>query len=454
MEGTTDVEDRPSYLRAHLTVLAVTILHISTGAVMGWSSPILPKLNLTTEEQSLVGSLYSLGAAPGPFVVTFGLDTIGRKGTLYVLWASFLSSWIIMIFSQNLYVIYIARIIGGLGVGGACAGLPVYIAEIAIPDIRGRLAAMGGISLALGGLIVFGVGPYVSYRILNLFGGAIAAVFALFFYIVPESPYYYYKKGRKKDAEEALQRLRCYRTREKLEEELAEIEKAILLEKENSVSFLEGMRQPIALKAIGLSVFIVAMQQFQGVVLLNAYSQMIFDSAKLNFPATSVPVIYVICGMFFSALPVLLVNKLIGVKTAFIISGFGTSISLVLLGLYFYMINSGGVDLYDYSYISVVFLIMISLFSSLGIATLAWPIVAEILPLSVKGIGAGLAGCNSSILGFIFLAAFPSVAENYGYSTDFFGIALILFVSTAILTFIMPDTTGKTLQEIQQLLAK
>ncbi|CAH1401280.1 unnamed protein product [Nezara viridula] len=330
MDGRKAVEeDKPSHLRAYLIVLAVNVLQISTGAVMGWTSPSLPKLNLTTHEQSLVGSLYSLGAAPGPFIVTFGLNTIGRKGVIYVLWACFMSSWIIMASSQNLYVIYIARLMGGIGVGGTCSGVPVYIAEVAL--------------------------------------------------------------------------------------------RAILLEKENSVSFLVGIRKPVALKALGLGIFVVAMQQFQGVNPINAYNQIIFEQADLNFPAKHVPVIYLFVGMVFLLLPVLLVNKLFGVKTAYIASGFGASISLALLGLYFYLINSGGVDMHDYSYISVVFLVLFSLFSHLGVSPLSWPIVAEILPLSVKGVCTGICGCISSLIGFLYLAVFPSIAKNYGYSTDFFG---------------------------------
>ncbi|CAH1401271.1 unnamed protein product [Nezara viridula] len=85
---------------------------------------------------------------------------------------------------------------------------------------------MSSSSMTLEGLLMFGIGPYVSYLALTLFGGAIAVMFAVLFYFAPESPYYFYKKGRKRDAEDALQWLKCYRTRERLEEELAAIEES------------------------------------------------------------------------------------------------------------------------------------------------------------------------------------------------------------------------------------
>ena len=113
----------------------MSLIHFSTGAVMSWSSPMIPKLNLTSPQETLVGSLYSLGAAPGPIVVTLCLETIGRKGTAYTLWFTFVTSWALLLASKNITVIYIARIVGGIGVGGCCAGIPVYVTEMALVGI-------------------------------------------------------------------------------------------------------------------------------------------------------------------------------------------------------------------------------------------------------------------------------------------------------------------------------
>lgn len=98
---------------------------------MSFPSPVIPKLNLTNDEQSLISSLYSLGATPGPLVLAFGLDTIGRKGTLYVVWLLYMASWVMLWASENLIIVYLGRLIAGLGFAGAFAGISVYIAEIA-----------------------------------------------------------------------------------------------------------------------------------------------------------------------------------------------------------------------------------------------------------------------------------------------------------------------------------
>lgn len=111
-------------------LFAAYCLHISTGAVMAWPSPMILRLNLTSTENSLLSSLFSLGAAPGTAITTLGIDTIGRKGTLLLISFSFATSWILLLISQNIIVMYASRLIGGMGIGGSFAGVSLYVAEI------------------------------------------------------------------------------------------------------------------------------------------------------------------------------------------------------------------------------------------------------------------------------------------------------------------------------------
>ncbi|XP_014283702.1 facilitated trehalose transporter Tret1 [Halyomorpha halys] len=446
------VNDEPSYLTAYLAVIATSLLHLSNGAVMAWASPIMPQLNLTTGEKTLVGSLFSLGAAPGPFVVSFFLDLIGRKGTVYILSSTFVISWVLLLLSQNVIVIYTARIIGGIGVGGCCSGLPVVISELAINDVRGRMGSLSFFFITIGSLIVFGIGPYVGYYIMSVYGLGIVLIFLVVFFFVPESPYYYLKKGRRIDAKKNLQRLRQYATEEALEEELNEIEKAVTQEDGNVAGFWESMTTKAAKKGIGIGIFLVLMQQFAGGNPINTYCQDIFEHAKLNFPATIVPLIMTLSSLF-SLVSVVVVNRCLTMKLAMLISGLGVGICLALFGLYFVLINNG-VNLYDVSFISVVILFVSNLFGGLGVGPLAWPLVAEILPTSVKGIGTGICGFISSLAGFALIALFSIVSDTFGYSVSFFGIAALISIWSILSIFIVPDTSGKSLQEIQELLSK
>nr|XP_014283540.1 sugar transporter ERD6-like 6 isoform X2 [Halyomorpha halys] len=450
MEEPKTAEDRPSKFRIYLIVMAVSTLNLSTGAVTGWSSPILPKLNLTSFEQGLVTSLYSFGAAPGPFITTFCLDTIGRKGTLSVIWFFYLASWIILLISQNVYVIYFARIIGGLGVGGALNGIPVYVTEVAIPEIRGPLGAASTLMIGLGALAMYWVGPYVTYTTISIYGIATATLFAVVFFFVPESPFHHIRKGRGKEAEVAIQKLRGYRTRTKLEEELEEIKKTVIRNEQNAVGWLEGMKHPAASRSIGLGLFLTTMTLSTGLMVQGAYAQTIFSSYELSFPASYIGMINVVCSILFKFLPIWMVNKCVGMKTSIILSGFTSGLTCVVLGIYFYLIRAG-YDLYNYSYLAIVLTVANTLAHSIGLGTLVWTMVAELLPMCLKGIGTGIVGCVNSLLGFGLLQIFPVIASSYGYSTNFFGLAIIMFILSAMGIFILPDTTGKTVQELEEL---
>ncbi|CAH1401274.1 unnamed protein product [Nezara viridula] len=444
-------EDRPSQLRIYLIVLAVSTIYLSTGMVGGWSSPVLPKLDLTVHEQGLVTSIAFFGAAPGPFVTTFCLDTIGRKGTLFIISSFFLASWIILLISQNVYVIYIARLLAGLGIGGSISGIPVYISEVALAEIRGRLGAVSTMMMSLGALIMYLVGPSVSYTTISIFGMALALLaFVIFF--VPESPFHHINKGRKKEAEMALQKLRGYSTQEKLEEELEEIIKTNTQKEENAIGWLEGLKRKAALKGIGLGIFLSSMTYLSGLVVQSAYAQIIYTSFKLSFSASYIGVVITIASISFSFLPALLVNKCIGMKSGIVISAFGCGLSCVFLGVYFYFIRAG-YDLYDYSYISIVLSVANTVSHSFGLGGLVYTLEAELLPMSVKGIGMGIVVCSGSLIGFGVLQMFPIIASAYGYSADFFGLGIIMLVFATLGIFILPDTTGKTLQEIEELLS-
>ncbi|XP_014283542.1 uncharacterized protein [Halyomorpha halys] len=443
-------EDKPSKLRIYLIVIAVGILNLSTGAVTGWSSPILPKLNLTSYEQGLVTSLSSIGAAPGPFITTFCLDTIGRKGTLSVIWFFYMASWVILLISENVYVIYIARIIGGLGVGGATSGIPVYVTEVSITEIRGPLGAASSLMVAFGALAMYWVGPYVTYTTISIYGIATSALFALAFFFVPESPFHHIRKGRRKEAETALQKLRGYRTRNKLEEELEEIKKTVAHNEANAIGWLEGLRHPAAFRSIGLGLFLTTMALSTGLAVLGAYAQTIFTSYQLSYPASYIGMINASCSIIFTFIPIWMVNKCVGMKTSIILSGFFSGFTCVLLGIYFYLIRAG-FDLYNYSYLAIVLTVANTFAHSIGLGALVWTMVAELLPMNLKGIGTGIVGCVNSLLSFAYLEIFPTVASSYGYSTDFFGLAIIMFILSTLAIFILPDTTGKTVQELEEL---
>ncbi|KAL1137665.1 hypothetical protein AAG570_009361 [Ranatra chinensis] len=202
------------------------LVYLSTGSVMSWPSPTLPKLrgSITPEEGSWIGALSGLGAAAGPFLVAASLDTLGRKMTLLIDGFIFLVSWIILLSSRHLAAIYIARVVGGIGVGASFCAASLYTAEIADDAVRGALGSVNQVFSGVGMLIQYSVGPYVGYTTLVVVSACVTLLFALVFAFMPESPYHLVNKGHILKAEEVIRWVRHNPPQQLVDKEIAEIE--------------------------------------------------------------------------------------------------------------------------------------------------------------------------------------------------------------------------------------
>nr|BAN20721.1 sugar transporter [Riptortus pedestris] len=451
-ESRTDILDEGKYSRTRLffATFAVYSLHFSTGAVIAWPSPMIPRLNLSDSENALVSSLFSLGAAPGPIITTFGIDSIGRKATLFVSSAAFLISWILLIFSQNITVIYLARVIGGIGIGGSFSGVSVYVAEIADDATRGPLGSFLQTFLAVGFLVEYCVGPYVSFTLLAVVNLLLGILFVIFFYFVPESPHYLIAKGKIKEAYSALIWLRGNVSEDKIQREISMIQEGLKKEKQSVTGIKKLFTSCAVFKGMGIGILLIMMQQGSGINAVLAYVQLIFENANLHLDAVTVPILLGLTNLFAS-LPAPLLVKWFGNKVTFVISSLGSGVFLCLLGLYFYLVDQK----YDTTYLgalSVVSIILFNIFFCLGLGPLVWSAIAEIFSSSVKAMAMGVCGVFSAIFGFFAIEVFSTVLHTYGFYTVFFGFGVYLLIGGLCILLFVPNTSRMTLQQIQDYL--
>jgi len=124
-------------------------LVFSAGTLLTWTSPAIPLLQndnspfrINEQESSWVGSLLSLGAALGGPPFGMMVNKMGRKRALLALSLPVTASWIVIVCTRSVIWLCIARCASGLTLGGVCFVIPIYVAEIAEPSIRGPLSAI------------------------------------------------------------------------------------------------------------------------------------------------------------------------------------------------------------------------------------------------------------------------------------------------------------------------
>ncbi|XP_031355179.1 facilitated trehalose transporter Tret1-like [Photinus pyralis] len=436
----------------------VGILQLSLYANLVWGTPTLPKLlsedspigrPLNYEEASWVMSSLSLGMIIGGILLGIFLDILGSKCILLIGAVFTVISWTILGTAKSFAALVAGRIVAGVGDGIAVMCIHIYLCEIGSKDIRGKLGVIpmvGGIS---GVLLMYGGGPYLTYTTLIICSVIFPLIFIISFPFMPNSPYFLMKKNQCKDAELCLRRLACSATtRSEIESMLEEIEGTLkrdsrgkhLLSLVFDVRFGKSLLIIVGAQSIGI---------LSGLGFIPPYFQIILKTADSSLPTELITVIFGIAQIPSLCLCGLLVDK-IGRKWMLGISSFGSGITLMLCGTYFYL--NGIYKLNTVKFLPVVFLIAYQLFLSVGLCYVPNLIVGELFTTRTKKIGGPTVTCISSVLVFVTVKICGSVFESWGLYTLFWAFACASFLGVFFAMYVLPETKGKSFEDIQKTL--
>ncbi|CAN6558571.1 unnamed protein product [Malus baccata var. baccata] len=182
------------------------------GCGVGYSSPtqsgIMKDLGLSLAEYSMFGSILTFGAMIGAITIGPITDFLGRKGALRMSCVFCVAGWLAIYFSKGAVSLDVGRVATGYGSGAFSYIVPVFVAEIAPKNLRGRLTAVNQLMIVSGVSVSFIIGVVVHWRALALIGIVPCAVIIFGLFFIPESPRWLAKTGRQKEFELALQKLR------------------------------------------------------------------------------------------------------------------------------------------------------------------------------------------------------------------------------------------------------
>lgn len=424
-----------------------------------WTSPVFPKLaekdnpvgHITTdEENSWIGSLLTLGAVFGPFVWGFLADSIGRKYTLLVLSVPFSIAYIILAFGNSVVYYYVARFIAGISLGGLFIIIPMYIVEICDKKQRGMLSSAQNLFVTTSSVFAYAVGPYINILALTLICFSFTVTFIILgFFFLTETPYYLIKKKRYNEAEESMKKYKGSSDSNLIKDEIEQINTSINSDVE--VSLREVFQSKSIRKGFLLSLALMLFQQFSGINVILFNTQTIFSDTKSSIPDDMSSLFVGITSLVFAIISNVLVDKL-GRKILFIVSGIGMFVSDLLLGIYFYMMDNGN-DVDSIFWLPILSLLMYIGFYNFAFGPLPWVVLAEVLPDNVKNKLSPFASSFCWILGFVITKFYSTLANSLHLYGAFWLFSGFNAFAALFSLFMLPETKGKTLQEIQLILS-
>ncbi|CAN1843209.1 Sugar transporter ERD6-like 5 [Linum perenne] len=289
------------------TMVAVSGSYVF-GTAIGYSSPtqsgIMDDLSLSVAEYSLFGSILTIGAMIGAVMSGRIADCIGRRGLMAFSEAFCIIGWLAIAFSQVPWCLDAGRLLVGYGMGLLSYVVPVFIAEITPKNLRGAFTTVHQLMICLGVSFTYLIGSFVSWRILALIGAVPCMIQLLGLFFIPESPRWLAKVGRGKECEAALQKLRgknsdisdeaaeirdYTETVERLSESTSVFE---LFQRKYAHSLLVRLTKldlmkmncwmPVTRVVFQVGVGLMVLQQFGGVNAIAFYASSIFVSAGFS----------------------------------------------------------------------------------------------------------------------------------------------------------------------------
>lgn len=421
----------------------------------GWTAPTVPILlsdESPMEVSELQGewleSILMIGACCGLPVTIYLVDKIGRKKSLIASATTTLIAWIVMATVRKVEWIFVARFCSGMAGDMAFVAAPMYIAEIADQKIRGFLSSMIYVMMLTGILLVYCIAPFVPIWVPCVTGIIVNSISLAVFPFQPDSPYYLLYKNRPDEAKEALKRLR---RKDDVETEFKSIGAAIERQKTEKGRFWDLFLVKSNRKAL-ITVFVLNSSQHMSsisVMLMNLHS--ILTEAGSYYVASSTGAIIFSATMFCSAMSASLAIDNFGRRVLLCCSGVMAGLCLLTIAIYFTLKNNG-VDVLPASWLPLAMVMLYAASFKFGIGLVPVVLTAEMFPARVKAYGMTLSDLSYVGFAVISLSIYHALRNAFGIQVPFYIFACSCFCTVIFTILYIPETKGKTLEEIQQIL--
>lgn len=431
-------------------------------------------LSLNDEQASWLGSLVYIFQPIGSSVSGIVTEPMGRKLSMILVNITPLVGWLLMHTAQSVTMLYVANAIMGLGIGFMEAPVLTYVGEISQPQLRGILTAYTGVLAQLGYLAVYLLGATMHWRTAAAVSAGVPVISVLCMLVVPESPMWLLSRGRTEDAQRALCWLRGWVAPSVVQTEFdemvsyAEASKRLWLRdadsKEGDVSVgtqccgrewpvvdrLRALFRPETFRPLLLVIAFFFFFHSSGMSGVRPYMVHVIEEFGLPIDTHWATVVTAILGLVAISLLTALVSSC-GKRRLSLVSIVGCALSCLALGAYAFVVirpDPTGVDR-PATWLPLSMLVTLSFFTYFGVGQIPWMYVAEVFPFRSRGLASGVAAAMAYVL--FFLATKTYLALEF--SLELYGVFWLYGACSCVgflfLYFVLPETEGKSLEEVE-----
>ncbi len=419
------------------------------GVVAGALLLIKPEMGLTAIEVGFVTSSLLVGCMIGALGCARLADALGRRGLVVVAGTVFALGCLVAAIAPNLAIIVTGRFVMGLAVGALSVTVPIYLSEIAPARVRGGLSGLNQLMISSGILVAYLVNLGLSgpgqWR--YAFGLALVPAIALVIgvYFQPESPRWLMRRGQVDAARAVLARIT-----DDVDTEVGRIREVLAGPARPSVRVLLGDRRLRRVLLVGVG--IAFLQQVIGINTIIYYAPTILTA--LGFGRSAALLANAGLGALTVVVTVimLLVVDRIGRRRPLIYGAIAMAVAMAALGTVFSVVGFSVVGLKSSGaagWLAIGCLALFKISFSMSWGGMAWILLGEVFPLNVRGTAMSMA-TFANWAGNLFVGLFFPVLLGVGTGVVFYLFAAIGVISCAFAIRFVPETRGRTLEQIEQ----
>ncbi len=440
---------------AAVTFLAGLLFGYDQGVIAGALKGIGRSFDVGDGAKQIITSWVTLGAMIAALAAGMAADRFGRRPVLLAAGLLFIAGAVIQALTPGVEILVLGRLVTGFGIGFASVIAPLYAAEMAPARIRGRIVSSYQLAITFGIFLAYLVSDLLDsaeWRTMFLLAAIPGVLLLIGAMVAPESARWLVKVGRKDKARESLAKVT---EPSQVDSELGKVEAQITEEADEGEASWSEVFSPRVRKALIVGVGLSIFQQITGINAIIYYANTIFESAGLvSTQSQTAATLYAVglTNVLATFIAVAYIDRF-GRRPLLLMGLTGMFVSLCAVGLGFASQSSAdaGAGASIVGIITIVGLVVFIASFAFSLGPVVWTIISEIYPSRVRGKAVSFATAANWGAAFLVAQFFLTLTGGIGDSATFF-----LFAGMCVLGFIfvwryVPETRGRTLEEIQQM---